>query len=81
MPMRDASGENIGLVVYAFKNPANPSTSATEKEYFDKARLCATAWPSAFRPNKALFDPASRCIPRASERQIQNAVSLIQIGT
>src|SRR5947207_11145712 len=33
MPMRDKSGENIGLVVYAFKNPVNPSTSATETEY------------------------------------------------
>jgi hypothetical protein len=24
MPMRDAKGENVGLVVYAFKNPAKP---------------------------------------------------------
>src|SRR5213076_2307533 len=37
MPMRDKSGENIGLVVYAFKNPVNPSTSATEKEYLGKS--------------------------------------------
>ena len=25
LPMRDAKGENVGLVVYAFKNPAKPS--------------------------------------------------------
>src|SRR5438105_7785956 len=34
MPMRDAHGENIGLVVYAFKNPpSSASTSGVEKEY------------------------------------------------
>src|SRR5437667_9256361 len=37
MPMRDASGENVGLVVYACKDPANPNSSATEKEYFAKS--------------------------------------------
>jgi hypothetical protein len=38
MPMRDAAGENVGLVVYAFKEPAsNPNASAVEKDYFAKA--------------------------------------------
>ena len=38
MPMRDASGANIGLVVYAFKSPpSNPNTSAAEEKYFDEA--------------------------------------------
>ena len=33
MPMRDAAGQNIGLVVYAFKNPpADANTSASEIE-------------------------------------------------
>lgn len=38
MPMRDKSGENIGLVVYAFKNPpANPHKSSVELEYLRKS--------------------------------------------
>lgn len=38
MPMRDKSGENIGLVVYAFKNPpANPHKSSVEIEYLRKS--------------------------------------------
>src|SRR6516225_3360651 len=38
MPMRDRAGANIGLVVYAFKNPpANPHTSAAELSYLRKA--------------------------------------------
>jgi hypothetical protein len=58
MPMRDAAGENVGLVVYAFKNPANPSTSATEKDYLGKAMVLRD-WLAKEIPNyKALFDPA-----------------------
>jgi hypothetical protein len=38
MPMRDRAGENIGLVVYAFKNPpANPHLSSVEMGYLKKA--------------------------------------------
>jgi hypothetical protein len=38
LPMRDASGENIGLVVYAFKDPkGNPNTSDVEKYYLNKS--------------------------------------------
>ena len=40
MPMRDAAGQNIGLVVYAFKNPpANANTSASEIEYLRKSTV------------------------------------------
>ena len=40
MPMRDAKGENIGLVVYAWKNPpANPHNSADEESYLKKANV------------------------------------------
>jgi hypothetical protein len=38
LPMRDASGENVGLVVYAFKDPkGNPNTSDVEKLYLNKS--------------------------------------------
>jgi hypothetical protein len=58
MPMRDASGENIGLVVYAFKNPANPSTSATEKEYLAKSTVLRDELSKKIPNYKALFDQA-----------------------
>jgi hypothetical protein len=38
LPMRDAYGENVGLVVYAFKDPkGNPNTSDVEKLYLNKS--------------------------------------------
>ena len=58
MPMRDKSGENIGLVVYAFKNPKNPSTSETEKEYLGKAVALRDSLAAQIPAYKALFDPA-----------------------
>src|SRR5258708_1813491 len=58
MPMRDKSGENVGLVVYAFKNPKDPSTSATEKEYLDKATALRDSLAKQIPTYKALFDPA-----------------------
>ena len=58
MPMRDAKGENVGLVVYAFKNPANPSTSKAEKEYFAKAITLRDSLSKQIPSYKALFDPA-----------------------
>src|SRR6267154_3419310 len=59
MPMRDAKGENVGLVVYAFKNPKNPSTSATEKGYLDKATALRDSLAKQIPTYKALFDPAN----------------------
>jgi hypothetical protein len=58
MPMRDKSGENVGLVVYAFKNPKNPSTSATEKEYFAKSTALRDDLAKKIANYKALFDQA-----------------------
>jgi hypothetical protein len=58
MPMRDKSGENIGLVVYAFKNPENPNTSAAEKEYLAKATALRDSLAQKIATYKALFDPA-----------------------
>jgi hypothetical protein len=58
MPMRDKSGENIGLVVYAFKNPKNPSTSAAEKEYLEKATALRDSLATKIPTYKALFDSA-----------------------
>jgi len=56
MPMRDKSGENVGLVVYAFKNPKNPSTSATEKEYLAKSTALRDDLAKKIPNYKALFD-------------------------
>lgn len=58
MPMRDKSGENVGLVVYAFKNPDNPNTSAAEKEYLAKAAVLRDALAGQISSYQALFDPA-----------------------
>jgi len=58
MPMRDASGENVGLVVYAFKDPANPNSSATEKEYFAKSTALRDDLAKKISSYKALFDQA-----------------------
>ena len=58
MPMRDASGENIGLVVYAFKNPMNPNTSKAESEYFVKAAALRDGLAKQIPSYKALFDSA-----------------------
>ena len=59
MPMRDAAGQNIGLVVYAFKEPAtNPNTSATEKDYFAKSAVLRDELAKKIPSYKALFDQA-----------------------
>jgi hypothetical protein len=58
MPMRDKSGENIGLVVYAFKDPKNPNTSAAEKEYLAKATALRDSLAKQIPDYKALYDPA-----------------------
>jgi hypothetical protein len=58
MPMRDKAGENVGLVVYAFKDPKNPSSSAAEKEYLAKATALRDELAQRISSYKALFDPA-----------------------
>ena len=59
MPMRDAKGQNIGLVVYAFKNPpANPHTSAMEMLYLKKSDVLRDALAKKIPSYNALFDEA-----------------------
>jgi hypothetical protein len=59
MPMRDAAGQNIGLVVYAFKNPpANPHTSAMELDYLKKSTVLRDALSKEIPSYSALFDEA-----------------------
>ena len=59
MPMRDASGENIGLVVYAFKQPpANANVSSVEAEYLAKSNALRDELAKKIPTYKALFEPA-----------------------
>jgi hypothetical protein len=59
MPMRSAAGENIGLVVYAFKNPpANPHNSATELAYMKKSTALRDELQKKIPSYNALFDEA-----------------------
>jgi len=57
MPMRDAAGQNIGLVVYAFKNPpANANTSASEIEYLRKSTVLRDELQTKIPRYNALFE-------------------------
>lgn len=59
MPMRDAKGQNVGLVVYAYKNPpANPHTSAQELAYLKKSTALRDALASRIPSYEALFKDA-----------------------
>ena len=56
MPLRDASGENVGLLVAAYKNPENSGKG--EKDFF----MAGTALRDSLQPKipsyAALFKPA-----------------------
>lgn len=58
MPLRDAAGENVGLVVYAFRDPVNPSTSETERETLAKATALRDALAKRISSYPVLFDAA-----------------------
>lgn len=59
MPMRDVKGDNIGLVVYAWKNPpANANNSADELAYLKKANDLRDALAKKIPSYNALFDEA-----------------------
>ena len=58
MPLRNQSGENVGLVVYAFKNPENPNTSVAEKDYFARAATLRDDLAGQIPSYQALFEPA-----------------------
>ncbi len=59
MPMRDKTGENIGLVVYAFKDPkGNPNATANEMNYLKKSAALRDALAKKISSYDALFAPA-----------------------
>jgi hypothetical protein len=58
MPLRDAAGENVGLVVYAFKEPAgNSNASGVEKDYFAKAATLRDELAKKIPSYRQLFEP------------------------
>ena len=59
MPMRDKTGENIGLVVYAFKDPkGNPNSTADEIEFLKKSTALRDALAAKIPNYNALYDTA-----------------------
>ena len=58
MPLRDASGANIGLIVYAFKHDATPATPADERKYTLAAMDLRDALQKKIPSYAALFQPA-----------------------
>ncbi len=56
MPLRDANRENVGLIVFAFKNP--PNSGKAEREYFAAASAMRDALQPRIATYKALFDRA-----------------------
>jgi hypothetical protein len=55
MPLRDASKENVGLIVFAFKNP--PSSVKAEREYLAESTDMRDGLQKRIPSYKALFDP------------------------
>lgn len=59
MPMRDRAGQNIGLVVYAFKHPPkNPHRSAVELDYLRKSTELRDALQKKISSYEDLFKAA-----------------------
>ena len=59
MPMRDKAGENVGLVVYAFKNPpAQANVSKVEVDYLVKANKLRDELAKQIPNYDALYAPA-----------------------
>ncbi len=56
MPLEDASHDNIGLVVYAFKNPPKPT--GMERHYLDAATRLRDGLAGKIKSYDTLFDPA-----------------------
>ena len=56
MPMQDAKGDNVGLVVYAFKNP--PKMTGMEEHYLAASMKLRNALAKKIPTYAALFDPA-----------------------
>ena len=56
LPMRDAKGENVGLAVYAFKNPAKPS--GMEEHYLKESNKMRDELAKKITGYNGLFEPA-----------------------
>ena len=56
MPMHDAKGDNVGLVVYAFKNPPKPAD--LEERYLKEATKLRNDLAKKIASYDALFAPA-----------------------
>jgi len=57
LPLRDAAGENVGLVVYAFRVPVE--SSAGEREYYTRGLDLRDALAKQIPAYRALFDEAN----------------------
>jgi hypothetical protein len=55
MPLRDVSEENVGLIVFAFKNPEN--SGKAEQEYLAAAAAMRDGLEKQIPSYKALFEP------------------------
>jgi hypothetical protein len=56
MPLRDAAGENVGLIVFAYKNP--PDSGKGEREYLAQSTVMRDALQKQIPTYKGLFDKA-----------------------
>ena len=56
MPLRDASGENVGEIVLAYKNP--PDSGKVEQDFFHAAIALRDSLMKQIRSHAALFEPA-----------------------
>ncbi len=56
MPLRDAAGENVGLVVFAYKNP--PNSGKAEREYLAQSTVMRDALQRQIPSYKGLFERA-----------------------
>ncbi len=55
LPLRDAGGENVGLIVLAYKNPAN--SGKTEKDFFLASTALRDGLQAKIPSYTRLFDP------------------------
>jgi hypothetical protein len=56
MPLRDSSGENVGEIVLAYKNP--PGSGKTEKDFFLASTALRDGLMKQIPSHAALFEPA-----------------------
>jgi hypothetical protein len=56
LPLRDSSGENIGEIVIAYKNP--PNSGKTEKDFFLASTALRDRLMKKIASYSALFEPA-----------------------